>query len=156
MWKRDLYAAIFLLLLSVMAFLETLSYPYESAYFPRIIIFLLALMGCGLLGKTLYARHKERGAGGPEKQEGVESLPLWKQPVPRKVALMIVCSMIYLIILSSVGFFATTLVYLPVMCWMLGIRKPKTIALSTFFVVFFIYLIFGAFLKVPLPSGIAF
>ena len=156
MGKRDLYVALFFIIFSIMAYLETLSYPYKSAYFPRIIILLAAMMGCVLLGKAIIESKKESGVRRPEEEGDRETVPLLKQPVTLKVTLMIACSMIYLIILSLVGFFATTLVYLPVMTWLLGIRKLKTIAFSTIFVVFFIYLIFGAFLKVPLPQGIAY
>jgi hypothetical protein len=156
MGKRDLYVALFLIMFSITAYLEALSYPYKSAYFSRIIIVLMAVMGCILLGKTIIESKKESGVRRPEKEGERETIPLWKQSVVRKVAIMIACSMIYLIILSLVGFFATTLVYLPVMIWLLGIRKLKTIAFSTIFVVVFIYMIFGAFLRVPLPQGVAY
>ncbi len=156
MWKKDIYAVIFLFAVCLLAYWEALPYPYQSAYFPRIIIGLLALMTCALLGKSILAGRKEKREGFHVPQERGERLPIWKQQVVRKVVLMIVASAIYLVVLSFMGFFVTTLVYLPVMIRLLGVRKLVTIALSTSVVVFFIYLVFRAFLNVPLPEGLVF
>ena len=156
MWKKDIYAVIFVFAVCLLAYWETLPYPYQSAYFPRIIIGLLALTTCALLGKSILAGRKEKQEVLQETQEYGEKIPIWKQQAVRKVVLMIVASAIYLVVLSFVGFFVTTLVYLPVMIRLLGVRKLVTIALSTSVVVFFIYLVFRAFLNVPLPEGLVF
>ncbi|MBW2146238.1 MAG: tripartite tricarboxylate transporter TctB family protein [Deltaproteobacteria bacterium] len=156
MRRKDVYAVIFVLAVCLLAYWEALSYPHESAYFPRIIIGLLALMTCILLGKLILAGIREKREGLQVPLEPGEKLPFWKQEVIRKVVIMLGGSIVYLLIMPSVGFFLTTLVYLPAMIRLLGVRKVRTIALSSFVVLFFIYLVFTNFLKVPLPEGIAF
>ncbi len=154
MGKRDLYAALILLAFSGLTYLEAYSYPQEAAYFPRTLIILLAVLSFVLLVKSIFAGKREKVAG--ERPLGADAPPFWKKEVVRKVFLMVAVSVVYFLIMSSVGFYLTTLVYLPVMTWLLGFRKIKVIALSTVIVLFFIYLVFSAFLKVPIPEGIAF
>jgi len=154
MGRRNFYVAVILLIFCGLAYWEAYSYPHESAYFPRIIILLLAAMSSVLLVKSILEGRREKVAG--NRPRGVEGPSFWKNEVFRKVILMIAVSIIYLLIMSSVGFYLTTLVYLPVMTWLLGVRKIKVITLSTVFVLFFIYLVFSAFLRVPIPEGIAF
>jgi len=154
MGRRDSYVAIFLLVFCGLAYWEAYPYPHASAYFPRIIILLLAIMSCALWGKSILEGRKEKAPG--DRPPGAEGLSFWKKEVVRKVILMIAVSVIYLLIMSSVGFYLTTLVYLPVMIWLLGVRKIRVITLSTGLVLFFIYLVFSAFLRVPIPEGIFF
>ena len=153
MFTKNIYLTLIVILFSIGAYVGTLSYPRESAYFPRFIIGLLGFLGCFLLTKEVYKWVKKTDL--PKADSG-ETTPIWNQPAYRKVAMMIASSVIYLLILSKVGFFITTFAYLPVMIWLLGIKKPATIAFSTGFVVFFIFLIFRMFLKVPFPEGLLF
>jgi len=155
MVKTDFYVAIVLLAFCGLAYGEAYFYPHASAYFPRMIIFLLAGMSCALLAKSLLEVRKEKAA--VHRLPGAMEAPsFWKKEVFRKVFLMIAVSTVYLLIMSSIGFYLTTLAYLPVMIWLLGVRKPRVIVLSTVFVLIFIYLVFSAFLRVPIPEGIAF
>lgn len=153
MLTKDMYLALVIILFSIVVYVGTLSYPHESAYFARFILFLLAFLGCALLVKEI--RRQTSSAGLPKADQG-ETVPVWNRPTFRKVAMMMAFSVIFVLILSKVGFFVTTVFYLPAMIWLLGIKKPATIALSTGFVVFFIFLIFRIFLKVPFPEGLLF
>ncbi len=153
MFTKDIYLALIIILFSIGAYVGSLSYPHESAYFPRFIIALLGFLGCFLLAKEIYTRVNTSDI--PKAASG-ETTPIWNQSAFRKVAMMIASSVIFLVVLSKVGFFITTFAYLPVMIWLLGIKKPATIAFSTGFVVFFIFLIFRIFLKVPFPEGLLF
>jgi len=145
-----------LLIFSLSAYLEALSYPYQSAYFPRIIIGLIALMSCALLGKAIYTVRRDKIAARSESQNQEEGRAFLDQRAAIKVAIMTAGSLIYLIILSYAGFFVTTIVYLPIMIRLLGVKKLRVLAFSTFVVVAFIYLIFVVFLKVPVPEGVLF
>lgn len=155
MLTKDLYLGIFLVLLSLLTFIETLSYPINSAYFPRFIIVLIALLGAATILKELRPLLKNRQANqkGDLSEDG--KVGFWRMPSVRKVTMMIFSSLVYMVVMTYVGFFATTSVYLPVMMRLLGIRKLSTILLSTGIVVISIYLIFGMFLSVPFPDGIA-
>ena len=154
MGRRDSYVAIFLLVFCGLAYWEAYPYPHGSAYFPRILILLLAVMSCALMAKSILQGRREKVQ--KDRPPGVNGSSLWKKEVATKVVLMIAVSVVYLFIMSSVGFYLTTFIYLPLMIWLLGVRKKRVIALSTGFVLIFIYLVFSTFLKVPIPEGIAF
>jgi putative tricarboxylic transport membrane protein len=154
MGRKDSYVAIFLLVFCGLAYWESYPYPHASAYFPHIIILLLAIMSGALWGKSILEGRKEKIP--EDRTAGVEGPPFWKKEVFRKVILMIAVFIFYLLVMSSIGFYLTTFVYLPVMIWLLGVRKIKVIVFSTVFVLIFIYLVFSAFLKVPIPEGILF
>ena len=150
MLTKDSYLAIIIILFSVVVYLGSLSYPDESAYFPRFIILLLGVLGGVLLVKEL------RKKTGPAIDKVNEGTSIFRNQAFFKVSLMIFSSLIYLLILNWVGFFSTTIVYLPVMIFLMGVKKPTTIVISTGVVLFFIFLIFRAFLKVPFPEGLLF
>jgi len=155
MITKDLYLGGFLILLSVLSYIETLSYPYESAYYPRFIIMLLAILGVATVVTEIIKLKKATDIKQAEKSSKDEKIAFWMIPRVRKVTMMIFGSLVYMVVMNYVGFFVTTSVYLPVMMRLLGIRKLRTVFLSTFVVVFVIYMIFVAFLNVPFPEGIA-
>ena len=150
MLTKDSYLAIAIILFSIVVYLGSLSYPHESAYFPRFIIMLL-----GVLGGALFVRELRKKSGPTaDKKNGGTSI--FKNQAFYKVSLMIFSTVIYLLIMNWVGFFSITIVYLPVMIWLMGVKKPSTILISTGIVLFFILLIFRIFLKVPFPEGFLF
>ena len=156
MATKDLYMGVFLILLSILAYIETLAYPMESAYFPRFIIILLLLLGGVVLVKEVFIIRKNREENSPEALPTTEGTVFWKTPAFRKVSMMIFSSLVYMAVMEQIGFFVTTLIYLPIMMKLLGIKKLRTIILSTGIVVFFIYVIFVSFLNVPFPDGMTF
>ena len=150
MLTKDAYLAIFIILLSIVIYLGSLSYPNDSAYFPRFIIMLLGALGVVLLVKEIRQKTESTTKKNESKTSVIQNQAVFK------VSLMIFASIIYLLIMIRVGFFCTTVVYLPVMIWLMGVKKPLTIFSSTGIVLFFIFLIFRAFLKVPFPEGLLF
>ena len=154
MVNKDFFLGIFLIAFSFIAYLETLSYPYQSAYFPRVII-----VGIGLLGLftaiTQWTRHKAT-VRKQHPENNTAFTPFWQKPLVRRVAMMMGSGIVFLLLMSLLGFFAAGLIYLPVMIRLLGVRKITTIAISTLSVLLLIYSIFVAFLRVPFPDGIIF
>ncbi len=150
MLTKDSYLALVIILFSIVVYLGSLSYPHESAYFPRFIIILL-----GVLGGALFVRElRNKSVSAVDKKNG--STSIFQNPAFFKVSLMIFSTVIYLLIMNWVGFFSVTIVYLPVMIRLMGVKKPSTIFISTGIVLFFILLIFRIFLKVPFPEGFLF
>ena len=150
MLTKDSYLAIVIILFSIVVYLGSLSYPHESAYFPRFIIILLGVLGGALFVKEFLKK------SGPAIDKKKGSTSIFQNPAFFKVSLMIFSTVIYLLIMNWVGFFSITIVYLPVMIWLMGVKKPSTIFLSTGIVLFFVLLIFRGFLKVPFPEGLLF
>ena len=150
MLTKDTYLAIAIVVFSIVVLLGTLSYPYQSAYFPRFILILLGGLGCALFVKEIKKKKP------PTSEKNEDRAPFFQNPAFIKVSLMIVYSVVYMLAISYIGFFSTTIVAIPIMIWLLGVRKPSTIIISTGIVVFFIYLIFDIFLRVPFPEGFLF
>ena len=154
MVKKDFFLGIFLIAFSFIAYLATLSYPYQSAYFPRVIIVIIGLLG--LFTAIRQWTKLKATMQGQRPENSAVSAPFWQQPLVRRVAMMMGSGIIFLILMSLLGFFVAGLIYLPVMIRLLGVRKITTIAISTLFVLLLIYSIFVAFLRVPFPEGIIF
>ncbi len=156
MLTKDLYLALGIILFSIVSYIGSLPYPYNSAYFPRFIIFLIGFLGCVLLIKEIRKNKQTHSAKNRGAANSGDGIPFFRQPAFFKVTVMIVASVIYLLVINWAGFFSSALVYMPIMMWVLGMRKIRTIITATLVVVFFIYLIFSIFLKVPFPEGILF
>jgi hypothetical protein len=155
MLTKDIYLGIFLILLAIAAYLETLSYPINSAYFPQFILMVLFLLGMATVFKELVRLKRSKDSRVAKALEADAKVAFWKNTIFRKVMMMVVSALLYMVVMSYIGFFVTTSIYLPVMMRLLGIQKLRTIILSSGLVVFFIYLIFVAFLCVPFPEGIS-
>lgn len=150
MLTKDACLAITIVLFSIGVYVGTLSYPHQSAYFPRFILILLGFLGFLLFVKEI----RKKKTAIPGKSEDRPSV--FQNPAFIKVSLMIIYSVIYLLLVDWVGFFSTTIVSIPIMIWLLGVRKPSTVSVATGVVVVFIYIVFRMFLKVPFPEGLLF
>jgi len=156
MLTKDFFLSIAIVLFSIGVYLGSLPYPHESGYFPRFIIFLIGFLGCVLLIKEIRKKKEIHSTKNSAPANSGDAIPFFRQPAFFKITMMIVASFLYILAINWFGFFSSALVYLPIMIWVLGVRKIRTIVTATLVVVFFIYLIFSIFLKVPFPEGILF
>lgn len=68
------------------------------------------------------------------------------------VALLIV----FMLVIESIGFIAWGLAFMALVQFILGERRPATIALLSVTVIAVVYVVFAVLLRVPLPKGILF
>jgi len=66
---------------------------------------------------------------------------------------LLVLMFVYSMLLEHLGFYLTSVLFLPVTMFMLGARNAFLIALTSGGVLLFIFLVFGKILGVPLPQG---
>ncbi len=66
----------------------------------------------------------------------------------------IVGIVLYFVLLQYFGFLIPSFLFLVIMGWLLGYRKPVRLIVSSVGLLLFIYLVFVKFLSVPVPSGI--
>lgn len=64
--------------------------------------------------------------------------------------------LVYAAVVSTLGFYLTSALFLPLAMLLLGARKPLTISLTSAGVLLFIYLVFAKLLEVPLPESTLF
>ena len=71
--------------------------------------------------------------------------------LPRFLGLLIalIC---FALVFEHLGFFVSAAVFIPVVAWMLGFRRPVAIVLTTAAVLAFVYLVFVQLLSVNLPG----
>ncbi len=69
-----------------------------------------------------------------------------------RFAALVIGLVIFASVFESLGFFIPALIFIPVMSYILGYRKPVTIALTTVGVLGFVYIIFVQLLSVGLPG----
>lgn len=120
--------------------------PGDAVVFPRIASSILTVLGVLLIGSNL--RSNRVASKAKERAMSVSDL---KNPA---IALLIVIA--YVLGIKNIGFYASTLVVLPVFMRFLGIRSLKRILLITLVVSAIVYLIFSVQLGVLLPAGILF
>ncbi len=87
-----------------------------------------------------------------KKPRGKEvTIPEFKNPL-----IMYVIIIAYVLLMTRLGFFAATVLFMPVVMLFMGYRKPIPIVCVTAGMLAFVYILFVLELKVRLPKGILF
>lgn len=130
-------------------YFNTRDLHYYSLAFPRILMILLVVtLAWDILGTVLEGR-KASTVQGKEKHQH------WLKSNFRGIVVYL-STIIYVILLSILGYGLSTLLYITLMVYYLGIRKFKNISFYVFISFMFLYGVFVLLLKVRLPSGIFF
>lgn len=141
------YLGILSVALGIFLIVSTQQGPPDSAELPRLIGILMIVVGGAEVARLaiwgLNAAEKEEVAEGASKKYETKPALLW-----------IVASAAYVVLIPVVGFYATTVVFLPLTMTLLGIRRPIPIMAITVISVLAIYFIFTSQLQVRLPTGI--
>jgi len=72
---------------------------------------------------------------------------------PRQFLYALVSLIVYVASLGFLGFFPASLIFMPVLAYLLGFKKKLQLILGTVGLLFFIYIVFVHFLSVPVPMG---
>ncbi len=73
---------------------------------------------------------------------------------PKNFTLTLASMVGYGILISFIGFFPASALFMAALSWMLGFRRPVFILLGTGLILGFVWLVFVHFLGVPVPMGI--
>lgn len=145
-WER--WTASFLILLGIgaaaLAFrmgFGDLRHP-GPGFFPFWLSAILALLSFIYLFTNLGLRGQAR--------------PLWEKRAWTRPSLAAFVMFGYTVLMGELGFFSST--FLLFLAWLIIIEREKwkTVGLASTVGTFCFYLVFGVFLKVPLPRGILF
>jgi putative tricarboxylic transport membrane protein len=142
---NEIVTSLIIFVASLFYYIISFQMPKDISGYPRGLLILLIIMSGYLLVKN-FVEFKKSG-----------TKPKWD--IPEKsinILIGLVAFVAYIFALNVLGYIISTAVFYLV--WMLVIRKDTLIksCVSTFGLVFVIYLLFGIFLKVPLPEGIFF
>lgn len=130
------------ILLAGAIYSETLKFPAYAVHASQYVMFLLAVMAilCGLL---IVASLKSGGAG---KTQWVKA--------PGPFAATVALTLVYVLSLKYAGFYVASAVYMLVLAFLLGLRRPLLLIVSTAALLALVYGVFVRFLGVPVPLGI--
>ncbi len=128
---------------------------------PKILFITLAICGAVLTAQSLIRERKAKVSGVDSQLEnaGRRGLRLKTKELLgyyRYVIFGFLAFLAYVILMYYLGYSIATLIFLPVIMWVLGPRNKKSvlvITLTTLGVTFIIYYSFLKFLKVFLPEG---
>ncbi|MBO4289328.1 MAG: tripartite tricarboxylate transporter TctB family protein [Lachnospiraceae bacterium] len=146
-WKERL-AAIGCFGLFLFAFINSRSFPEVPKILPTAVTVIGMALAVGLFVRTFIMKYEDDG----------KKMDADHKAGAIKVGLAIVMLVAYILLLSVVGFFVTSFIFMMVFAYVIDNEKRKlwlypVVSAGLLLVV---WGIFGLFLKVPLPKGILF
>jgi hypothetical protein len=165
--KEDKVIGLILIFFSVFMYVQADRLPpalfgaLGADLVPKILFITLAICGAVLTAQSLIRERKAKVSGVDSQLEnaGRRGLRLKTKELLgyyRYVIFGFLAFLAYVILMYYLGYPIATLIFLPVIMWVLGPRNKKSvlvITLTTLGVTFIIYYSFLKFLKVFLPEG---
>ncbi len=165
--KEDKVIGLILIFFSVFMYVQADRLPpalfgaLGADLVPKILFITLAICGAVLTAQSLIRERKAKVSGVDSQLEnaGRRGLRLKTKELLgyyRYVIFGFLTFLAYVILMYYLGYPIATLIFLPVIMWVLGPRNKKSvlvITLTTLGVTFIIYYSFLKFLKVFLPEG---
>jgi len=164
--KEDKVIGIILVVFSGLMYYKTLEFPpamfgtLGAGFFPQILFTLLAVAGAVLTISGFMRERKRSDRGRPEKGKPRET-QFWttiKESLHyhSHVIISFFCFFCYILLMSYFGYTISTLLFMPILMWILGPRNRRAIPITIMVslgMTFVIYFGFVEFLKVFLPEG---
>ncbi|MFO7748133.1 MAG: tripartite tricarboxylate transporter TctB family protein [Orrella sp.] len=139
----ELVTALSVLTLSVVGLSIVWHYPAGSRIMPIAITIAAAILSA-IWAIQLLASGELR----------VESRPQIDKAVAKRLIVIFGALLVMLAGVSTIGFFSTYVVLIPLTAWLLGYRRPKGLAIGTVTFCVALYVVFQIVLNRPLPLEI--
>lgn len=117
------------------------------SYWPRVICFVLAALGTGMLVR-FWMNMRSGDADGEKEISRFKGLQLWR------VGIVIVGTFVLYYLLESLGFVLAGAIALALLLMFAGERRPVYVALISIGVPMLLYLFFTKAASIPIPAGI--
>jgi putative tricarboxylic transport membrane protein len=128
--NHDRIAGILIFVIGALLYYTTLSFPPESAMFPRVILTLwLVLSGWMTVRSFVVADWRDMA---------YEPFCIHAGRLALAVATMV----LYIFAIDWIGYYTTTVIYIPLMAWLLGYRNKTVLAAAT---VIYLGIVLGVF-----------
>jgi len=139
MKKIEIRFGLFMLAVAVFYFAIASSLPTEAGYYPKFVGMLTLLLATVYLIQTAKNENNKKSPFA-----GIN----WNQ-----MLLILGLSLVYVVLMKPVGYFASTAIYLVIS--LIGLKiSPKNALMVAVGTGLFMFVIFRTFLSVPLPMGI--
>lgn len=164
--REDKVIGIILVIFSAFMYYKTLEFPpamfgtLGAGFFPQVLFTLLGLAGAALT-ITGFLRDRKRRRGEKAEEGKTLEVRFWTAfkesfHYHSHVIISFSCFFWYIILMSYLGYTIATLVFMPILMWILGPRNRRAIPITigvSLGMTFVIYFAFLKFLKVFLPEG---
>ncbi len=141
----DRVISLFLMFFCGLSYYLSLSFSGEARAYPHFMIFCLFSFSLILFVGTFINSEKK------EKKSSNKS----KIDISRLLNIGIL-TVAYIVLLSKIGFYSSTAIYLLCAMSLLGIKNIKLLLFVTGIFLLLLYSIFNVFLQLPKPEGILF
>lgn len=124
---------------------EVSTYTGASAIMPLGILSIVIILSLIWLVQSMFELKRSSSSTDDMITDDIES---------KRFFVFFCISFIYVIAISSIGFFTATIIAIPIMSISMGYRNLIGITISTVLFTSIIFVVFNLFLKVPLPLEI--
>jgi putative tricarboxylic transport membrane protein len=136
--------SVFLLIIFIALYFVTLSFPDKSAIYPRWLLIVGMVCVAALFISTFIGKNDE------EKKVSITKDEL------KKLLISIVLMIMYVILITVLGYAVSTFIYMLVQIWVLKPEKKVSYLIVALVSTAILYVGFGIFLKIWLPKGLFF
>ncbi|WP_051534219.1 tripartite tricarboxylate transporter TctB family protein [Desulfitibacter alkalitolerans] len=149
--KADIILLCILCLVSIFLYYKSLNFPKGADTFPQVLIIIVLILSVYQIAASFIKKE----AFQPQREKQEKSLQIsWNQKYSSYI--IFIFSVAYAVLITRLGFFISTAIFISTAMWFLGARKLTAYVFSTLGISLFIYFLFVMQLKVPLPKGILF
>lgn len=138
--SKEIISIIVIYITAFLFIFQSLSFKGDAALFPQILSVLILVLNTIQLIKVITGNLIK-----VKKKEDLDS---------KKLLLILVASIVYVLSLQVLGFVISSLIYLILAMYLLRVENKKAIVVISVLTIVVIYLSFGILLKVPIPKGI--
>jgi hypothetical protein len=135
----ELVVALVILGLAALGLVATMGFPRASAYLPTAVLGLAGALSFAWAVQSVLAIRRAPPTFDVDPNEA------------RRLVTLAGLALLYAFAIETVGFFTSTILFLPLAGSLLGYRNPAGLAISTVAFIALLYAIFGLLLRTPLP-----
>ena len=134
---QDRAIAVVVFILAGAMFLQAGKLPFEAGLFPRLVTAVMLMAAVAMFARSFM------GPGGARAEPVFINWPL--------LAITLIMTMLYVIAVHAIGYFTSSVVFVPAIAYALGLRDHRVIAAGTVLFVAFLYLVFVRVFQLPMP-----
>lgn len=141
--NTDRIIAFIIIILSLGLYRVSIEFPKGADIFPQVALGSMIFLAVILI--ILDLKKKQQNSKPQGRKTG------WLRPY-----LIFALTTLYIVSITSIGFFVSTCIFIVVIMFYLGLRKLLNYVITLMVIVVFYYLLFIRLLHVPLPQGLIF
>ena len=134
---QDRAIAVVVFILAGAMFLQAGKLPFEAGLFPRLVTAVMLMAAVAMFARSFM------GPGGARAEPVFINWPL--------LAITLIMTVLYVIAVRAIGYFTSSVVFVPAIAYALGLRDHRAIAAGTVLFVAFLYLVFVRVFQLPMP-----